>query len=377
MKICKNYNSAVGKYGEPLVRQMLSAGIPDKYLLSACRFHCSLPKKSINILKVQFRQWMTYVVPFVRGVDVNNLTYEQFDELIRKEQQKHICPNPIYDDGNITIGEFKNKKDAALCPLKPLYDNDYGFCVCSEMGFIKYSKQGYRILVILDKSKALSNDNTKYMFALVKDGVIYLWNANNLPVGSTEKPFGNEAWQYIDNLPDKVQEVLLTFARQTKLTESKTNKNMKEKRKAILSLCKTFPTGHRRVGEPTLFEKNLVDGVKIHTVRSNEGNAWAKRCQDVMQGRKYLSVRQWTGRPYNSKQEEIARFDKIGLQNITMAYNSEDGVLQCWVDGHRVPVETVAANDGLSTEDFVNWFFGRNPKNIFEGVVIQFTDFRY
>ena len=85
---------------------------------------------------------MTYVVPFVRGVDVNNLTYEQFDELIQKEQQKHICPNPIYDDGNITIGEFKNKKDAALCPLKPLYDNDYGFCVCSEMGFIKYSKQG-------------------------------------------------------------------------------------------------------------------------------------------------------------------------------------------------------------------------------------------
>lgn len=228
MKICENYNSAVGKYGEPLVRQMLSAGIPDKYLLSACRFHCSLPKKSIDILKVQFRQWMTYVVPFVRGVDVNNLTYEQFDELIRKEQQKHICPNPIYDDGNITIGEFKNKKDAALCPLKPLYDNDYGFCVCSEMDFIKYSKQGYRILVILDKSKALSNDNTKYMFALVKDGVIYLWNANNLPVGSTEKPFGNEAWQYIDNLPDKAQEVLLTFARQTKLTESKTNKNMKK-----------------------------------------------------------------------------------------------------------------------------------------------------
>ena len=228
MKIFENYNSAVGKYGEPLVRQMLSAGIPDKYLLSACRFHCSLPKKSINILKVQFRQWMTYVVPFVRGVDVNNLTYEQFDELIRKEQQKHICPNPIYDDGNITIGEFKNKKDAALCPLKPLYDNDYGFCVCSEMGFIKYSKQGYRILVILDKSKALSNDNTKYMFALVKDGVIDLWNANNLPVGSTEKPFGNEAWQYIDNLPDKAQEALLTFARQTKLTESKTNKNMKK-----------------------------------------------------------------------------------------------------------------------------------------------------
>ncbi len=229
MKLFENYNSAVGKYGEPLVRKMLSDGIPNRYLLSACRFHCSPPKKSIDILKVQFRQWMTYVVPYIRGIDVNNLTYEQFDKTIRDEQQKYICPNPIYDDGNITIGEFKNKKDAAMCPLEPICDNDYDFCVCSEMGYNKYSKQGYRILVINDKSKALSSDNTKYVFALVKNGVVDLRNANNLPIGSTEKPYGNEAWQYIDNLPDNAQEALLTFAEQTKPRESKTRKNMKQK----------------------------------------------------------------------------------------------------------------------------------------------------
>lgn len=106
---------------------------------------------------------------------------------------------------------------------------------------------------------------------------------------------------------------------------------MKEKRKAILSLCKTFPTGHRRVGEPTLFKENLTNGVKIHTVRGNDGNTWGKRCQDVMQGKKYLTVRQWTGRPYNSEQEEIARFDKIGLQKITMTYSSEDGLSAGWM----------------------------------------------
>lgn len=82
--------------------------------------------------------------------------------------------------------------------------------------------------MINDKSKALSNDNTKYVFALVKNGVVDLWNANNLPIGSTEKPYGNEAWQYIDNLPDNAQEALLTFAEQTKPRESKTNKNMKK-----------------------------------------------------------------------------------------------------------------------------------------------------
>jgi len=150
-----------------------------------------------------------------------------------------------------------------------------------------------------------------------------------------------------------------------------------EKRKAILCLVKTFPTGHRRAGEPTLFEENLTKGVKIHTVRGNEGNTWSKRIQDVMEGRKFLTVRQWAGRPYNSEQREIARYEAVGLQRILMTYSSEDAVPQCWIDGHRVDVNEVAAHDGLSTEDFVNWFFGKNRENIFEGVVIHFTDFRY
>lgn len=150
-----------------------------------------------------------------------------------------------------------------------------------------------------------------------------------------------------------------------------------EKRKAILSLCPCFPRGHRRAGEPTEFEANLAKGVKIHTVRGNIGDTWGKRCRDVMAGRKYLTVREWTGRPYNSEQKELARFDKIGLQKITMTYSSEDAVPQCWIDGHKVQIEQVAANDGLAVEDFISWFFGDNKENIFEGVVIHFTDFRY
>ncbi|MGN1211367.1 MAG: hypothetical protein ACI4TM_06750, partial [Candidatus Cryptobacteroides sp.] len=62
---------------------------------------------------------------------------------------------------------------------------------------------------------------------------------------------------------------------------------MKEKRKAILSLCKTFPNGHRRAGELTMFKETLLNGIKIHTVRGNNGNTWGKRCTDVIDGRKY------------------------------------------------------------------------------------------
>ena len=38
-------------------------------------------------------------------------------------------------------------------------------------------------------------------------------------------------------------------------------------------------------------------------------------------------------------------------------------------------VEQLAANDGMTLDDFVSWFF--KTSNTFEGVIIHFTDFRY
>ena len=102
-----------------------------------------------------------------------------------------------------------------------------------------------------------------------------------------------------------------------------------------------------------------------------------KRYKDIASGKKYLSVREWTGRPYNSEQREFARYEKIGLQHITMTYGSDDTIPKVWVDNKKVSINEVAKNDGLSVEDFVEWFFGNNKENVFEGVVIHFTSFRY
>ena len=265
MNITENYNSAASRFGEQLAREMLSAGIPDKYLLSACRFHCLPPNKTIDFLKIQFRQWMTYVVPFNKQIDVNNLTYEQFDKIIRDEQQKHVCPNKFYDDGNITIGEFKNKKDAALCPLKPIYDSNYGFCVCSELGFNKYNKQGYRIIVIIDKSKILANDITKYVFALVKDGGIDMWNANNNSMKA-------DTWKYINNLPKKAREALLSFVKSTNNQENKQNTKMKTENRKRNVVRLTESQLKQMIAESV---KNVLNeigdpGTLIHGTHRNE-----------------------------------------------------------------------------------------------------------
>mgnify|MGYP000482384597 FL=1 len=138
-----------------------------------------------------------------------------------------------------------------------------------------------------------------------------------------------------------------------------------EKKKVILTLCKSFPVTHSKAGEATDFEKKLKDKSKIHTIRYNAKNVWNGRYKDIVSGKKYLSIREWTGRPYNSE------------QHVTMTYSSEDAYPEIWIDNKKVSIHEVAKNDGLSVEDFVEWFFGNNKENVFEGVVIHFTDFRY
>lgn len=129
--------------------------------------------------------------------------------------------------------------------------------------------------------------------------------------------------------------------------------------------------------KPTEFEGKLKEHKKIHTIRYNKNGVWDKRYKDIASGKKYLSVREWTGRPYNSEQREFAQYDKIGLQHITMTYGVDDAVPQIWIDGKQIPIEIVAKNDGLTVEQFVEWFFGESKSNVFEGVVLHFTSFRY
>ena len=148
--------------------------------------------------------------------------------------------------------------------------------------------------------------------------------------------------------------------------------NMLQKKKVILTLSRLFPVAHPKAGEPTRFKENLIMGYKKHTIRQGCTNNWDKRYQDIKDGKKYLSVREWLGRPYNSEQNEIMRFPMIGLQHIKITPGDSNAL----VDGKLVPLEEVAKNDCLSTEDFLNWFSTADGSP-FTGVIIHFTKLRY
>lgn len=164
-----------------------------------------------------------------------------------------------------------------------------------------------------------------------------------------------------------------------------------------LMLSKVFPSTHFKAGEPTNFPdsfKNaqkcaicetkdtgmckrcgVVGYLKKHTIRANY-EFWAERFKEIETGEACLSIRQWTGKPYCSKQVEIARLtreDGIGLQRLTVIGCAT--IHPMFVDGHSVKVSDLAHNDGLSETEWRNWF---SHYNLTEPMaVIQFTKFRY
>lgn len=154
------------------------------------------------------------------------------------------------------------------------------------------------------------------------------------------------------------------------------------KKKIIITLSRIFPTTHSRIGQPTGFKEKLASGDKIHTIRKNF-DLWKLNAEKMERGEFFLSVRQWSGRPYNSPQIEITQIDKpIGIQRVELHYHSENDTITARIDGREwldADCYEIAKNDGLNTTDFKEWFFGRNPQEdkAFHGVIIHFTDFRY
>lgn len=109
-----------------------------------------------------------------------------------------------------------------------------------------------------------------------------------------------------------------------------------------------------------------MSGRKIHTIRANSKGYY--KDGDVVE------VRQWSGEPYRSKQEQTGLVIKIGLEPMRLGMVRG---LADFYDGNGWSFRKIARNDGLSTEAFVDWFFPNGQKEPWIGCVIHFTNFRY
>ena len=147
----------------------------------------------------------------------------------------------------------------------------------------------------------------------------------------------------------------------------------------VITLSEYFPLKNKRVGEKTNFKKKFLNGEKTHTIRMNYP-LWEKRIKEVQKGRAVLSIRQWTGKPYRSKQIEIATLtakNGIGVQKLIFVGN--DIMLPVVEYGgnkfRSMDRYRLASNDGLSFKNWVDWFRGYDLSKTM--AIIHFTKFRY
>ena len=149
----------------------------------------------------------------------------------------------------------------------------------------------------------------------------------------------------------------------------------------VITLSQNFPAMHKQAGKPTNFKEKFLRGEKIHTIRANYP-LWEKRIKEVQDGRAVLSVRQWTGKPYRSKQVEITTLtaeDEIGVQTARIVA----GIYLKIIFGENFEhyfvseeeLTLLAKNDGLSLEDWKEWFRSYDITNPL--AIIHFTKFRY
>lgn len=153
----------------------------------------------------------------------------------------------------------------------------------------------------------------------------------------------------------------------------------------VITLSRHFLANHKRAGEETHFKEKFLLGqgltdydtpslTKIHTIRANYP-LWEKRIKEVQEGRAVLSIRQWTGKPYRSKQVEIATLtagNGVGLQKLEF-YNNTLGLCHIGIVYQRK--YELAHYDGLSFEDWEEWFKGYDLSKPM--AIIHFTKFRY
>lgn len=140
----------------------------------------------------------------------------------------------------------------------------------------------------------------------------------------------------------------------------------------VLMISERFPQTHKRKGELTYFPTKIKNGEKIHTIRANY-DLWEKRINDIKNGVAKLSIRVWEGKPYKSKQIQIFEFNAesgIGIQKLEDPTN----FVFAPIDGKSINWDEVAKNDGLSFDDFCEWFKVRKASPM---AIIHFTGYRY
>ena len=156
--------------------------------------------------------------------------------------------------------------------------------------------------------------------------------------------------------------------------------------KVVVTLTKDFFKGHSRAGQPTRFAEAVQCLKKIHTCRDNY-KFWAKKIEALKSVGGTLCIREWTGKPYRSKQgtiKEVAA-DVVGISSLVLTRSRNKELNKFYytaeVDEQPIAVDVLARNDGFrNTKDFIDFLapmFAKYKTDTLRLGIIHFSPFRY
>jgi hypothetical protein len=99
-----------------------------------------------------------------------------------QENIEKYCPNVLFNDNNISIGEFKTLEEAMTHPLKGYWR----FNREEDNLFAKYKQQGYRILIICSWNR---QDSQRFVIAIVGHHQVKYWDMNDVPIDKIRNDF--------------------------------------------------------------------------------------------------------------------------------------------------------------------------------------------
>lgn len=159
-----------------------------------------------------------------------------------------------------------------------------------------------------------------------------------------------------------------------------------------LGISKTYLQGHPKAGQPTNFRLKIEQAMlecmytdsghllykgsgsgKIHTCRPNY-EYWKRIEEKVNSGQGILSLRQWEGKPYNSKRPEFMCLTKMRVDHLvitTKGFGKGSAAVTVHINGKDCTsnLELLAMNDGLENGlDLIQWLGWKG----FDGALIHF-----
>lgn len=117
-----------------------------------------------------------------------------------QENIKKYCPNVLFNENNISIGEFKTLEEAMIHPLK----GRWCFNRDEDNLFAKFKQQGCRILIVCSWNR---QDSQRFVAAIVGHHQVRYWDMNDIPMDTTRNEFEI-------SIGEKAEECIYTILRQ-------------------------------------------------------------------------------------------------------------------------------------------------------------------